>query len=286
MSEKIEFMPKRVSVKGKSAKPITEPVPRTTSDSQKKAPLSSNMQQIYFDEFVNIFTREIQVVTVSYLDNQANRLREWAMKEDSLLVQDYTDFEGYSRKRFYDWCSRYEPLEEAYKFALSRIGSRRELGTMQRKFESTTTQRTLGYYQDIWKSETKELHQMKEEANKGLAELVIEMTSFPRLPGDDAPNKMVSNIVTAGVVEQVFDAAGTPYEDKKTMTPEQVARKTSVHGKWVNRVLNPKKSKYLPTKVDEDDDDEPAKVAKKAKDSVVKGSGCRSEFTGRSKKKV
>jgi hypothetical protein len=162
---------------------------------------------------------------------------EWAVKEDSLRIYDYTDLQGYTPDTYHELCETYPEIKLAHEFAMRRIGSRREKGALTRLYDGRAVAWTQSHYCNIFKNQQQEQHRLKQEQAQGAMDLLVEMTSFPRLPGSDAPAKLA--------------------EIDSRPTPEEVVRRES------------RGARFKPA---------PSQVAKKVRDSTVKGSGCRSEF--------
>lgn len=222
-----------MSTKRKSKTPNLNP-------DEKKNPVTTDVKeesvvkQLVWGEYHNFFSGMMHPVTTTWIENEAKRIMEWSMRDDALRLYDYTDMQGYTPDT-YDWLvGRHPKIKEAHDFAMRRIASRRETGAMNKIYSDKVIAWTQAHYCPIFKAQQQEAIKMKDEQNRGLAEIIVNMSEFQRLPGPNAPGKV---------------------DDVIRLTPEQAAQRTA------------KSMKRLP-----------AEVAKKVKDSTVKGSGCRSEF--------
>jgi hypothetical protein len=136
---------------------------------------------IFLGEYLNIHTFQKHIITQSFIESEAKKLRDWANLEDSLLIQDFADKQGYRRTLFYEWVEKYPTFAIAHEYALSRLGSRREIGAMTRRFAEATTHRTLSHYQDIWKNETIALSKLKEDNSVQNEQRVVIIERFPAI---------------------------------------------------------------------------------------------------------
>ena len=154
-------------------------------NNKQKATLDSPdkpLKQIFLGEYFNIKTFKKHIVTASFIESEARKLMEWSDQDDSLLMQQFVNRQGYRSVIFYEWVEKYEVFKIAHEYALSKIGERREIGAMTRKFAESTVHRTLGHYSPIWAAETYKLSKMKEEiANAGEQKVVI-IERYPELP--------------------------------------------------------------------------------------------------------
>ena len=220
-------------------------------DDDEVKPISTpNVKQLCYGEYYNIFSGMMHPITISWVKKEADQLMAWSTLDTSLRIYDYTDLQGYTPKTYAQLINAHPEIREANDFAIRRIASRRELGGLNRTYDSKVLSWTQGHYDPIFREQQRELAAMKDEQLRGSMQMLVEMTTFPRLPGNDAPVKIA---------------------EIEAMTPEEVVQKT-MRGVNPKPFVNPSRtrnSRYERT---------PEVVAKKVKDSTVKGSGCRSEF--------
>ena len=146
-----------------------------TLDSKTETPV----KLIFLGEYFNIHTFKKHIITASFIESEARKLIEWANLDDSLLMQDFASRQGYRCNLYYEWVEKYEVFREAHAYALSRVGSRREIGAMTRKYAESTVQRTLGAYNAIWAAETYKLSKMKEEIAQAAEQKVVIIERYP-----------------------------------------------------------------------------------------------------------
>lgn len=136
---------------------------------------------IFLGEYLNIHTFQKHIITQSFIESEAKKLRDWANLDDSLLIQDFADKQGYRRQLFYEWVEKYPVFSIAHEYALSRLGSRREIGAMTRRFAEATTHRTLSHYQDVWRNETIALSKLKDDNAAQNEQRVVIIERFPSI---------------------------------------------------------------------------------------------------------
>lgn len=173
---------------------IKTPKKRTNQKATLNNDKITETKLIFLGEYLNIHTFQKHIITQSFIESEAKKLRDWANLDDSLLIQDFADKQGYRRTLFYEWVEKYPAFAIAHEYALSRIGSRREIGAMTRRFAEATTHRTLSHYQDVWKSETIALSKLKEEQAVQNEQRVVIIERFPSL---DQSNKTPEQVASA-----------------------------------------------------------------------------------------
>lgn len=132
------------------------------------------IKQLVFGEYFNIHTFLMHPITMRFIEQEAKRLREWAQTDSARRLSDFIDNAGYSPEIFSRWCRQYPILKLAQEYAMRRIGARREDGAIDRKFDASMIQRTLGFYDPIWKAETIQLAQLKNDnAEKNETKIVV-----------------------------------------------------------------------------------------------------------------
>lgn len=157
---------------------LDEMTKKLSSNKTKKDDSDIQVEVIFLGEYYNMFTRMMSPVTKRFIEQESSKIMEWAQLDTSLRMVDYTDSRGYTPEVYYDWVSKYPEIKIAHEFALRRIGSRREQGAMTRQFSEGTIHRTLGYYDQIFASETYKLAKLKEDTASNETKLVV-IERFP-----------------------------------------------------------------------------------------------------------
>lgn len=150
-------------------------------ENKKLVSVESNVELMFYGEHYSVHTKQYHPTTKRFIELEADRLVQWADQEDSLMIQDFWLRAGYSDYSFYNWVDKFPEFKHAHEYAMARLGSRRELGAMTRKFDPSTIHRTLGAYNKIWKQETVALAKMKEDAAANETKVLV-IERFPELP--------------------------------------------------------------------------------------------------------
>lgn len=144
----------------------------------------NSTKPLFIGEYFNIHTFQKHPITSKFILQEAMRLKEWSELDTSLKIADFYDMRGYDPKQFYRWVAEYDEMSLANEYALRRLGSRREIGAMTRKFAETTIHRVHGHYDQIWREEMDKANQARlAVAEKSESKLVI-MERY-QLPGGE-----------------------------------------------------------------------------------------------------
>lgn len=169
----------------------------------------NNVKLIFLGEYFNIHTFQMHPITTNFILREATYLKQWADHEDSLRITDFIDKQGYEPAVFYRWLDEHPELNAANQYALRRIGARRENGAMSRKFDGATVHRTLGYYDHVWKEETRLMNEARQAvAEKGESKVVV-IERFPSQSGrQDVEVVSVSSLTPEEVAGQIHRQTG------------------------------------------------------------------------------
>lgn len=200
-------LPEKPKLKSKTPnnklKPKKENKKVTVQKDALQAP-QEPVQLLFLGEYFNVHTMQMHPITSRFVEREAIKLKAWADEDSSLNLYDFIDAQGYSPKMFYEWCDKYSPLEAAHGYALRRIGSRRELGAMNRRFAEATVHRTLGHYSDVWKKETIQLARLKEEVSAQNETKVVVIERFPEMGAQ--PSQLTPEQVAGAIHKATGDA--------------------------------------------------------------------------------
>jgi len=167
---------------------------------------SNVVKLLFLGEYYNLHTRQMSPVTARFVENEAQKIMDWAVLEDSLRIVDYTDSQGYAPQVYYTWIKRFPAMQLAHEFALRRIGSKREHGALTRKYSEKVVGWTLGSYDQVFRDEMLAIARMKEEFSQNAdIKVVVE-----HIPFQDS-------------VEQLYSSNDQDEEEEEKPTPAQVA---------------------------------------------------------------
>ncbi len=144
------------------------------------------VEQLFIGQYLSLKTFQYHPLTVKFVEHECVRLVEWAQLEDSLVLLDFIDIGGYSEDTFYDWCKKFSNFEEAHLYAKRKIGSRREIGALTRKFDGNFVARMMGHYSRAWREEMVFTAKLREDTSKQ-NDIKIVIEEMPWQPGPMAP---------------------------------------------------------------------------------------------------
>lgn len=150
----------------------------STNDT-KKLSEENEVKLLFLGEYFNIHTMAKHPITRQFIQREAIKLKQWSELEDSLLIQDFYDMQGYDPRTFYDFVNQFEEFSAANEYAKRRLGSRREIGAVTRKYTENTIHKTLGHYQDIWREETRLANEARKAINEVAESKVVVIERFP-----------------------------------------------------------------------------------------------------------
>lgn len=142
------------------------------SQSSTKEPKAERGQRKW-EAYYDIFSWNLKQVDEVILQRVAQDLKNWADQDESLRIDDFIDSRGLCLDSYYKWQERCEELKVAHKYALRRIGSRREKGALTRKYDANSIFRTLAYYDPIYREERRIAAALKDENASQEPKIVI-----------------------------------------------------------------------------------------------------------------
>ncbi len=184
-------------------------ITNTTAIASKKAKNLSKkeeeikpVEQLLIGQYLSLKTFQYHPLTVKFVEQECVRLVEWAQLENSLVLLDFIDLRGYSEETFYDWCKKFSNFEEAHQFAKRRIGSRREVGAMTRKFDGNFVAKMMGHYSRAWREEMIFAAKLRDDSSKQ-NDIKIVIEEMPWQPGPMAPCMLDAKIELRPTPEEV-----------------------------------------------------------------------------------
>lgn len=101
--------------------------------------------------------------TEEKVKEEAEYLKQWAMKEDSLTMASCYGERYYSYHDAIEWEAKYEEFRQAKRFSATIINSRREKGALIGKLDSPLVRSTLGTYDLEHRAYLKEMKEASKE---------------------------------------------------------------------------------------------------------------------------
>lgn len=177
-------------------------VSKKAKNLSKKEEEIKPVEQLFIGQYLSLKTFKYHPLTVKFVEQECVRLVEWAQLDDSLVLLDFIDSRGYSEDTFYDWCKKFENFQEAHLFAKRRIGSRREVGAMTRKFDGNFVAKMMGHYSKAWREEMMFAAKLREDNSKQ-NDIKIIIEEMPWQSGPMAPCMLDASIELKPTPEEV-----------------------------------------------------------------------------------
>lgn len=174
----------------------------------------SSKESPWIEDYLDCFSFKIKPVTEAFLERIGQELITWAETEK----KEYKISPFFEKKRigwntYTNWAKKYPKFRAAYDLAKSILGTRREYGAIERKFDASTIIQMMPTYDPEWRQMVKERNEMKAQANEknsGGTQFVV-MEKFS-LPDSGAPQ------------------VGIKQEQVSTKSPEEVAGEVTIKG--------------------------------------------------------
>lgn len=117
----------------------------------------------------------------------ADALREWAMKDDSYLIEDFYSLRNIPPTTFYAGVKRNKYLKDAHEFALIRCGSRREHKCIKENLNiNTVAAFALPHYFKRWRDQLEWRAELKnKEDQKDNKQKIVVIEKFADPPKED-----------------------------------------------------------------------------------------------------
>ncbi len=174
----------------------------------------NSVKQLFIGEYFNIHTFKKHPITTNFILQEAKALKTWADQDDSLRISDFYDRQGYSPEMYHYWIDKFPEMSHANQYALRRIGSRREIGAMQRRFAESTIHKVQGHYDHIWREETR----LANEARLAVAEKseskVVIIERFPSSSREDVEVVSTSKLTPEEVAANIHRNTATDRQVK------------------------------------------------------------------------
>lgn len=146
--------------------------------SEKKRP--SDTTRVWLEEYLDCFTFKMQPVTEMFLKRIAKELLEWAQNDKKALrLSQFYNSKKIPRKTFEGWY-KYDYFKEAKDMALLFIADRREIGTLEKRYEAGTNNFMMPEYDPSWKSMVQWRQELRNQAQgKNTGSVNVYLEQYP-----------------------------------------------------------------------------------------------------------
>lgn len=163
-----------------------------------------------FFDYMDTFTFKMKPMSIEGIERIAAELVNWARNnDDALKIAQFWNDKGINHQDFYRWMEWSPALKSAHEITMSILGTRREIGAIQKKFDTGMISFTMPFYDKNWKDnvEWRSSLKAKEAAEQNNETKIVIMERIPDSPL--VPSK--------------------PKKEEPKLTPEDVAKKLARH---------------------------------------------------------
>ena len=119
----------------------------------------------WLEDYMDCFTLQMKPITEAFIHRLSVELMEWAQKdEDAIKLEQFYGPKRIPRSSFDRWANKYEVLGRAKEIAFSYISSRREINTLNRKYDAATNNNMMPKYDKDWKEMAEWRNKLKIDA--------------------------------------------------------------------------------------------------------------------------
>ena len=198
------------------------------------------VKALLLGEYYHLFDKQIHPVTARWIDRVSEALMEWARKDTSLRITDFTDSPDIAMDPFsyYQFINQFAQLKLCHDYAMRRIASRRELGGMTNKYNVSIISKTQSHYDPTWAAQEEKIAKMAKDMG-GMGNVKVVLLEFERLDGDDAPSYVQIQADEYHAKRSEFAEQEQALLEAETLTmatPEEVAsgaKTTGADSRWI-----------------------------------------------------
>lgn len=162
---------------------------RKTINNTIKKDKQTKTLKVWNEEYFDLFTLRVKPVSDAFIEKVAEGLIKWADLKSSFRISDFYMDRGMDNDDFYRWIKRNKNMKRAHKYAMSRIGSRREKGAMFNELNVTMVTKTLGHYCEIYEKEEQKRSDQRQKENVDNQKTVVVIEKVPNC--DKVPPKKI-----------------------------------------------------------------------------------------------
>lgn len=130
------------------------------------------------DHYPDLFFLKNKPVSEAFIQRIAQDMIAWAQKPNSLRITQFYNELGIPNTYIYRWMEKYEDLKLAHDYAFSMIADRREIGAIEKRYDSTIIRESMPIWDPAYKAHLEWKAKLaKQEEQVGNIKVVIE--KFP-----------------------------------------------------------------------------------------------------------
>ena len=142
--------------------------------SVKHEPINGSKKRGFvYDSYQDMTSFKQKPIAYSFLQNLAERLLDWAMKDSSLRIESFYMDLGIRQQDYYRFLDRCSELKDSHEMALNRIAIRRDTGALTKKFDSSWAARTQAAFDPEYRKARKFEAELTKEMQDNQQKLVV-----------------------------------------------------------------------------------------------------------------
>lgn len=140
----------------------------------------------WMEDYLDCFTFRMKPVSQMFLERIAKELIEWAEKdEDAIKFSQFYAPKRIPRDTFFSWLKKYPVMQQARGIAEAFIANRRELNTLKKKYDPSTNNFMMHYYDPEWKEASKYHAELKSKNESNEPTKIVIMDRYPIKPSKE-----------------------------------------------------------------------------------------------------
>lgn len=125
-----------------------------------------NLSSPWLEEYRDCFTFKMKPITEAFIDRFSKDIISWANDPKSLRISQFFNGKGIPGRTYWGWTEKYEKIKDAHEYALSVIADRREIGALERKYDSGYIANTMVMYDFKWREMVEWRSNLKAQESK------------------------------------------------------------------------------------------------------------------------
>jgi len=145
----------------------------------------SKIERRPYEDYYCTYSFKRKPISEAYIDSLCLRQKKFADydgdsegKGASLRHEDFLDSEGISPQDYYRFKAKFIQLQASHEYCLRRLASRREIGSLTRRYDSGSVFKTLAHYCPIYSEQQQITAKLRDQEAEARQIIVIE--SFPQ----------------------------------------------------------------------------------------------------------
>jgi hypothetical protein len=135
-------------------------MPKTSNNNTNRNKTTKPGPELW-DEYYSLRSFKKEPINSAWVDKILKALRDFGDDENSLNISDFYDQMGIPPTTYKRLMAKSEPWTEVHSYVIRRLGSRRERGALERKYDASTVKATIGWYCEVSRSEQERLSMLR-----------------------------------------------------------------------------------------------------------------------------